>query len=105
MKILPINNNISNPTLEDIKLSTINRTEIKTISIFNEFSEMLHEIIERFYLNKLPPEMITKDILKNISNDAKFLELKNKIFLLQVFIYLFIIFNIHIIFSIEIKYC
>jgi len=81
MKIIIINNN--NPISDDYKKS-YGKTEINLINLLNEFCETLKEIIEKYCLNKLSVQLITKDLLKNVSNDKKFIELKCKLALLQV---------------------
>lgn len=81
MKIMIINNCHPNP--DDFK-NSFGKTEKNLINIINDFCETLKEIIERFCLNKLSAQLITKDLLKNVSNDSKFIELKNKLGLLQV---------------------
>lgn len=83
MKILVINN--YNFYSDELKYS-FGKNEIKIVSLMSDFSEMLKEIIDRFCLNKLSPQLLTKDLLKNISNDCKFIDLKNKLGLLQVLI-------------------
>jgi hypothetical protein len=83
MKIIIINNN---PNLNsDNKKNSYGKTEINLINLINEFCETLKEILEKYYLNKPSMQLITKDSLKKVSNDVKFIDLKNKLGLLQVF--------------------
>lgn len=81
MKIMIINK--ISPSSQELK-NSFGKTEINFINLISEFCEKLKDIIEKYCLNKLSPQMITKDLLKNISNDAKFIELKNRLSLLQV---------------------
>lgn len=81
MKIMIINNN--HITSKDYK-NSFGKTEINLINLINDFCEILKEILERYCLDKLSAQLITKDLLKNISNDAKFIELKTKLAFLQV---------------------
>jgi len=81
MKIMVINN--YNFYSEELK-NSFGKNEIKLINLICEFSEMLKEIIEKYCLNKLSPQLITKDLLRDVSSDLKFIELKNKLGLLKV---------------------
>ena len=81
MKIMIINNN--HPNSDEYK-NSFGKTEINLINLINDFCEKLKEIIEKHCLNKLSAQLITKDLLKNVSNDAKFIELKGKLAVLQV---------------------
>jgi len=82
MKILVLNN--YNFYSEELK-NSFGKSEIKIINLIYDFCQMLKEIIEKYHLDKLPTQMITKDLLKTISKDNKFIELKNKLGLLQVY--------------------
>lgn len=64
--------------------NSFGKIEQNFIKLINEFCVTLMEIIEKFCLNKLSAQLITKDLLKNVSNDPKFVDLKNKLALLQV---------------------
>ena len=86
MKIIPINNYLFSN--EEAK-NSITKSDKNINELIHEFCVLLLEIIERFCLNKLSTEFITKELLKNISKDQKFIELKNKLMILQVKRFLF----------------
>ncbi len=86
MKVMIINN--YNFYSEELK-NSFGKSEIKINNLICDFSGMLKEIIERFCLNKLTHQLINKDLLRDVSYDSKFIELKNKLGLLQVKIIFF----------------
>ncbi len=80
MKMIPINN----MEHDENKNSSI-KNEQNSLFIIIHLSISLKEVIEKHYLHKLSSNLITKELLVNVANDTKFLEIKQKLPMLQVF--------------------